>query len=724
MNSSFTFESDIPLFIILGTFIILIIIARWGYGKFRNPLKGLSWVTFTLRCISFIIILTLLAELVFSYKLTIIKIPVFKVFFDNSVSAAYHQSSSKESLNTGYREIYNSILSRFEKKEIRSRVEQYSFGTSVEPRNLNEFEFDFSDPSTNISDVLKQGDISGTHDEFLAGMIIVTDGQVTSGDNPIQLISDIKVPVYIIGIGDKSQLVDVLISHVEAPTVGIIGDMINATIHLISTGSENEHVNVTLSSGRKMIATKTLKLSGRESENIVKFQFPLTDIDRQEYTVRVSTLKDEINIENNKNEFNITSLKDRFRIAMLTGTLNPNTSILKNVLNSEETRFHLDHYVNFSSGWEPSISNFWKGQYDLIIFDNFPVSGMNTNFFTAFNKKQKNNPTSLAFFAGLNTSGPPVNILYDIFAVQNLGSMKKLTDRYKIVLSEVANSHPVFAIDNSQYSSFVNSYNKLPPIMPQIFIEPRVNQLNIMAYLDSNPTVPLIILGKDDKYRTRQSIFTSSDLWFLHMKNINSDDGLLIPNWLNSLFHWLVFSGGKSDAYFRLNKQVFQRGDEITIVGAVLNLSQTSFTSGVVNMTVKLDDEMVVVSPLKYSSAHNRWEGSYFASEPGNYSYTIECLKGDVIVGSQNGEYKVVESQIELNRVFLNEQLLSEVTQKTGGAFIKWNDRRNISNTINYREKEITLNREISVSHWIPLSILLIISLSFEWIFRRMIGLQ
>jgi hypothetical protein len=77
-----------------------------------------------------------------------------------------------------------------------------------------------------------------------------------------------------------------------------------------------------------------------------------------------------------------------------------------------------------------------------------------------------------------------------------------------------------------------------------------------------------------------------------------------------------------------------------------------------------------------------------------------------------------------LNRVFLNEQLLSEVTQKTGGAFVKWSDRGNISNILNYPEKEITLNQEISVSHWMPLSILLIISLSFEWIFRRMIGLQ
>tara|TARA_B100000315_G_scaffold257791_1_gene307799 strand:- start:3138 stop:5312 length:2175 start_codon:yes stop_codon:yes gene_type:complete len=724
LNSSFTVESDIPLYIILGTFIILIIFARWVYGKFRNPLKGLSWITFTLRSISFIIILTLLAELVFSYQLTISKIPVFKVFFDNSVSAAYHQSSSKEALNIGYREIYNSIINSSEENKIRLRVEQYSFGTSVETRNLNEFEFEFSEPSTNISEVLKQGNVSRTHDEFLAGMIIVTDGQVTSGDNPFQLISDIKVPVNIIGIGEKSQLVDVFISEVDAPTVGIIGDMINATIHLISTGSSNEHVNVTLSSGRKMIATKTLKLSGIESENIVKFQFPLTDLDRQEYTVRVSTLKDEINIENNKNEFNITSLKDRFRIAMLTGTLNPNTSILKNVLNSEETRFNLDHYVNFSSGWEPSIANFWKGQYDLIIFDNFPISGINTNFIAAFNKKQKNNPASLAFFAGLNTSGPSVKILYDVFEVQNLGSMKKMTDRYNIVISDVANSHPVFATDNSQNSSFVNLYNTLPPIMPQIFVEPSVNKLNIMAYLDSNPTVPLIILGKDDKYRTRQSIFTSSDLWFLHMKNINSHDGLLIPNWLNSLFHWLVFSGGESDAYFRLNKQVFQRGDEITIVGEVLNLSQTSITGGGVNMTVKLDNKTVAVYPLKYYSANTGWEGRYFASEPGNYSYTIECLNGDVIVGSHEGEYKVIESQIELNRVFLNEQLLSEVTQKTGGAFVKWSDRGNISNILNYPEKEITLNQEISVSHWMPLSILLIISLSFEWIFRRMIGLQ
>ena len=59
------------------------------------------------------------------------------------------------------------------------------------------------------------------------------------------------------------------------------------------------------------------------------FYLNLKKIGNQQFEVRVSSFEDEVNIQNNRERFNILILKNKYKVALLTGSPNKNTNLIK-----------------------------------------------------------------------------------------------------------------------------------------------------------------------------------------------------------------------------------------------------------------------------------------------------------------------------------------------------------------------------------------------------------
>ena len=80
-------------------------------------------------------------------------------------------------------------------------------------------------------------------------------------------------------------------------------------------------------------------------------------------------------------------LKDRYKVAMITGSPNKNTPVLKRFL-KENPRIEIDHFVRISGArFKPEIKSFWSSPYELIILDNYPVEPLSPNFIRILGKK-------------------------------------------------------------------------------------------------------------------------------------------------------------------------------------------------------------------------------------------------------------------------------------------------------------------------------------------------
>ncbi|MFQ6675782.1 MAG: hypothetical protein ACE5LH_05500 [Fidelibacterota bacterium] len=725
MSPLFSVGDGIPLWILPPVFVLGLLLAGWSYGIHRGRDRRRYLVPALLRAGTFLIVVVLLSDLVISWTSVRLRTPVVKVFFDNSVSAAYHQTVSSSSLLNGYREIATLLQKAARNHPTDARVDLYSFGSEVRTIPGEDFQLDFSEPTTHLSRVIK-GLEKVPGQEYVAGVVMVTDGQITMGDDPREMVTDLGIPIHTIGIGELTPMVDIHVQKVDVPPVGIRGDTPTATVDISSMGQFRQRVHVTLSRGDKLLGSKVVMLEGQGSVRKVKFQFRLDDPGTGEYTVQVSTLQDEINIQNNRASFTVTTLKDRFRVALLTGTPSPNTAFLKRVLRGSN-RFETDHFVRLANRWSPHLASFWGRNYDLILLDNIGKNSLPGRWIDDLGRKLSRFPSGLAFVAGPNVTGD-VEMLYPLLGLEPVALEIDRDQPYPVTLSERRFEHPIFSGAGDLFRS-VPPPGSLPPLRPSLLAGPASGEVSVLAQLEGTGTVPLFTAGtvalpEAPGTVIRVATFTSSDLWQLHFKTLMTDISDFTHRWWERTLSWLVKAGGENGVYIRLNKSAYQQGETVYVSGTVLDLGQ--FPSEAVDVTLFLEEREtgdIRSYPLTYSPGAG-WETTLFAGKPGMYNYTIEAQAHGVVLGRRTGTFRVEESQIELNRVFLNEKLLRDLSETTGGVYLPWSRRGEIGTHVAFPSRVTKTARTFHVSHWIPLGIVLVVLFTGEWVVRRLLGLQ
>ena len=125
---------------------------------------------------------------------------------------------------------------------------------------------------------------------------------------------------------------------------------------------------------------------------------------------------------------------------------------------------------------------------------------------------------------------------------------------------------------------------------------------------------------------------------------------------------------------------------------------------------------------LHYNLSRSLWEGNIWASSPGSYSYEIGVEHGNN-TSYHRGEFTVNESQIELNRVFVNRDMLKNLAIESGGKYIPWASRADVSDLVMNQSKNVTTKASVKFSQNPWLILMLVFILCIEWSFRRFSGL-
>ena len=96
-------------------------------------------------------------------------------------------------------------------------------------------------------------------------------------------------------------MLDVSKQSVDIPPISVKGKEVDIDATITSVGNLKERVNVTLfDENNKLIGSKIIKISGKESLENVRFQIKPTKIGKNSYLIKCSALSDEINIQKTK----------------------------------------------------------------------------------------------------------------------------------------------------------------------------------------------------------------------------------------------------------------------------------------------------------------------------------------------------------------------------------------------------------------------------------------
>jgi hypothetical protein len=700
MEFSFLKPADIWFwFFVIISFII--VVYSFIFIKNHSELKLLI----ILRSITFIIITFLLVQPKFSWIHFKYNKLDWNLYVDNSVSISYHPALSFQTIKTELEQIIFNISKNIAFSNL------FSFSDEVKKiENTNEL--DGSGSSTDLGRVLSHIKLN---QDNLAGAIIITDGQNNHGIDPANLIRNIKVPVFTLGIGESKPSIDLSIESVDAPTVSIKGEKVNINVTILSFGDLREKVNVMLFSEKRMIGSKFLNISGQGSRNEARFIFTPINLGENEYIVKVSSLAEEINIDNNQQNFFITILKDRYKVALITGVPSFNTVVIKDYINNYP-RVELDHFVRSKNKYSPSLNSFWSTPYQLIIFDNYPIDVLKSKTQKIYSRKITSEKSSLLWIIGQNVTKESSQSLTPFFHLdlikENINSDKKSW----YFTEEIINSNVIQGLLTIHESNFSDIF---PPIMIPYKFNSKHDKVNPIAYHESEEVIPVLFMGEVKNIRS--IVWTSNDLSTIKYNISNSNSNNIFPEIWSKLFSWLLKTGGDKNLYFRLNKDSYQQGEEILITGSsvrdYININNQAF------ITIIKDSIEINSFELRFNPETYRWEGNFWAPKPGNYKYKIVIQDGLTDPMVQNGKFIVEKSQIELNQVSLNLPLLANISNITEAEYYSWELRSKLVDKITPIESKRKINKSIVLNENKWVMIMLILLLTIEWVFRKRIGL-
>ena len=684
MDFEFLYQADLVLWVILfigtGLFVYL-------YKIIFNE----KWHQFLIsyRIIIFFILGILLFNPVINFSGEKEKKLDWAIFIDNSASIKYHQTPSINAVQLGI----ESLVNKLSEKDISYHL--YQFADNIQ--KVNSPQLIGNGVTTNIGIIPETIKQLGNQ---IAGAVIISDGLITEGKNPIKDFQQFNFPIHTIGIGEGSELVDVTIESIDAPTVVLKSDWVDVNITIQSVGNIGDRLSVSLYNNRELQGSKHIRLMGMESKKEINFRFRPKEIGKQQYEVRISSVEDEIDIQNNRQKFSLLVLKDRYKVALLTGSPNKNTSVLKQKLKNNP-RVELDHFIRITeTRFQPAIKTFWESPYELIIFDNYPIKPLSSNFVRILGKKLLSNQSALFLILGPNQTIVSFNGITSILGVVTEDSTIESNRFYWEFVDEQ-----------------IDAGGNFPPLKQNILITGKQVSSDTLAVTEQG--WPLWLRNQNGTIRTM--IWTSPELNTLYFHDQKlSQEGSFSVIW-NQSISWLLKSGGEHENFFRLNKNRYQQGEMVQVTGTQpFEKTQDKTENIIINVTHGSTD--IITRDILYNIEEQRWLGEFRAPGPGEYNYSIQLGSNQDPI--QTGTFQILESQIELNQVYLNKKLLATISNSTDGQFFVWDSRDSLFSEINPKVRREFKAEIIKFNESRVLLIIMILLLCVEWFIRRNRGLS
>ena len=684
MDFEFLYQADLVLWVILfigtGLFVYL-------YKIIFNE----KWHQFLIiyRIIIFFILGILLFNPVITFSGEKEKKMDWAIFIDNSASIKYHQTPSINAVQLGI----ESLVNKLSEKDISYHL--YQFADNIQ--KVNSPQLIGNGVTTNIGIIPETIKQLGNQ---IAGAVIISDGLITEGKDPIKDFQEFDFPIHTIGIGEGSELVDVTIESIDAPTVVLKSDWVDVNITIQSVGNIGDRLSVSLYNNRELQGSKHIRLMGMESKKEVNFRFRPKEIGKQQYEVRISSVEDEIDIQNNRQKFSLLVLKDRYKVALLTGSPNKNTSVLKQKLKNNP-RVELDHFIRITeTRFQPAIKTFWESPYELIIFDNYPIKPLSSNFVRILGKKLLSNQSALFLILGPNQTIVSFNGITSILGVVTEDSTIESNRFYWEFVDEQ-----------------IDAGGNFPPLKQNILITGKQVSSDTLAVTEQG--WPLWLRNQNGTIRTM--IWTSPELNTLYFHDQKlSQEGSFSVIW-NQSISWLLKSGGEHENFFRLNKNRYQQGEMVQVTGTQpFEKTKDKTENIIINVTHGSTD--IITRDILYNIEEQRWLGEFRAPGPGEYNYSIQLGSNQDPI--QTGTFQILESQIELNQVYLNKKLLATISNSTNGQFFVWDSRDSLFSEINPKVRREFKAEIIKFNESRVLLIIMILLLCVEWFIRRNKGLS
>ncbi len=706
-SGNFHISTEINLFYLIPGIIIIFIYSYFIY-KYTIPKVTalIKTILYIIRSVALLLILILIFEPVLTITYQKIIDPKIFLFTDNSKSLAVKDSLKRLSDNIDV--IKNLVAAKKNSYNI------FTFGVNLESLSidsLNKIKYD--EPLTNFEKIISLLKYSENN---TAGAVIISDGIITDGSNPIYEAEKLNFPIFTVGIGDSSIQKDIAVKEVLYNQFIYANKETEIEALITQKGFDNNAISVSLFEEDKLIQTKNINLS-ETGFNKIKFDYTPKNYGEVKLSILTSQLKNEDNLFNNKKTFFINVLKDKIKVAIIAGSPSSDLSAVSTALkNNENIDIIKIIQITQSKIWNDNISKIDSA--NVLILIDFPAYNSSSAFSQRiFSSIEKNNKPYLMIVSN-NTD------LHQLSAYEKVlpFSINNISNTY-IEITPTIFSNSIKTIFTKSFED--REWENLPPLTKsttELLPKPG-SEILVKGTVKNIPAnIPLIIsmnIGSQKSFA-----ILAGDIWRWQLLKAEKNP-FFFSKFLNNIIKWLNTAEKHNQFIVKTNKKIYSESESIDFTAELYDNTFTPIDSAKINLTVFNDNQ-------KYNLAFEKVKDGLFQTSlelnrQGNYSYEATAEYDGITLKSNRGRFSLIESDIEKFNTQMDINFLKQLAYASKGNFYFLSDinelKKQLNDILNTSKKEKTITSEINLRTDKWLLIIIILLFSIEWFIRKRYGM-
>lgn len=684
------FEFHIQGFIVISIlFILSSAILIWKYKKLlQNKIISSRLALIFLRVVVMIILLILLIDPWVKWNNISVKNPRVALFNDVSKSINIHETLD----SIKYSESINNIVEWSVKQDI--ELETFQFGYYIDRISTIDTII-YNANNTNYAQIMDT-----VRHNMYKYIFLVTDGIATDGPviESIKIIEDI--PIYTIGIGQTNLPLDIKIQSLEYDTQITQGDSLHLDLTIWANLLEPVNTFISIRNKESELAYYA-PLNFTDGEGLMEYSLtiPPEKLSNQ-LNLSIKPISEEFNKDNNSIDFNVDIQSESEKILILSGSLSPNTGLLKSII-QDFPKADISHYFRPTRyKWIKNLQQIALEEFNLIILDDFPIYTADMAFLSKIIDKTKN-IIPVIYFEGPNSVLIPSDQISNVF---NL-NVKNTPNENSIKLSSPNSS--IYNISDTDLSN-------LPPLKRNhIWNRNNRNGNSILEYSDGS-----------------QAIY-----------QINNITGIFIPE-IGVTELKVEFTDNKNSIYELLSEVielVMTPGNELIklfVSTSSIDIGQSVQVEINFNSTVKaeiIQKELKLVAhhdtqeyplSIKFNDQENKYYAEFIPGQFGEWVLSGEIKLNETERISVNTlPISVQKTHIEEKQLYQNITGLKKISENTNGIYTDIHNLNSLLSQLSFPKESVSEEIELSAITTYKFWWILILLFSIEWMIRKRKGL-
>ncbi len=627
------------------------------------------------------------------------------VFFDNSRSLSIKNKD----------ENLLSLKSLFNKLEGDESLnpEFFLFGKQLEQFSDSD-SITLQSPLTDISAI---ADFLSSKKDEAASAVIVSDGMVTAGVDPLYAPFPEGLRIFTVGLGDTSTTGDIEIKDINPPGILFPGKSSVINANILSNGFSDNEITVSLFENNALISEVKVK-TGADGIYKADFNYTPSSPGVKRLRITASSPGKEKSLGNNSREFPVNVRNNLIRITLIAGSPSKDLSAIKNTLtgNKDFSISSVTYLGNNTFAEKVNLSGIIDSA-DVFFLIGYPAAGFPSNsgnrIFSAISSSKK----PFCILAGLSTDFNELKKYNSYLPAE----IKGFTPEYRQVQTERGIAEHILVKNTSSASGI--DWEKLSPVSyPEVRLETKPGALILLKSFMNKIKTSDPVLSVFNEDGRKSALLLAQDIW---KWKLQSNEGNLHFNlFITNLARFLSMDESAELIRITPSRRIYSSGERVFFTGEAADETLSPVEDAEIIITVASEGR---TSSLTMDSEGNGNYSGYFDNPlPGEYTYKATVKYGNA-VKTKTGKFFVSATDAEAVNPVLDKNMLKSVAAKSKAGYY------DIGNTSGLQEilRKTAVESEYIKTTEYPvllrdigkLMAIVILLLSIEWILRKRTGL-